>query len=176
MRRRTFGVLGLAAAALALAAAGCGGGYGGGGGGGSTTNASAATSGAATVAGTKSDLGTILTANGRTLYLFEKDTSDKSECSGACAQAWPPLTTSGKPQAGSGVDASMLGTSMRSDGKEQVTYNGHPLYFYVKDTAAGDTNGQAVDAFGAEWYVMSPSGEKIEKSKKSGGGGGGYGY
>src|SRR4051812_7378722 len=87
--------------------------------------------------------------NGRTLYLFEKDTGSSSNCSGACATAWPPLTTSGKPSAGSGVKASMLGTTMRSNGAEQVTYNGHPLYYFEGDKSAGSITGQGSKAFGA---------------------------
>jgi predicted lipoprotein with Yx(FWY)xxD motif len=101
---------------------------------------------------------------GRTLYLFEKDTGSSSNCSGACANHWPPLTTTGKPSAGSGVQASMLGTTMRSDGKEQVTYNGHPLYYFAGDKSSGSTAGQGVDAFGAEWYVVGAGGSKVEKS------------
>jgi predicted lipoprotein with Yx(FWY)xxD motif len=109
------------------------------------------------------ELGKILVdSKGRTLYLFEKDTGTKSTCSGACAAAWPPLTTSGKPKAGAGANASMLGTTKRSDGTREVTYNGHPLYYYAGDQAAGDTNGQGLDQFGAEWYVLSPAGHKVE--------------
>ncbi len=107
--------------------------------------------------------------DGRTLYLFEKDTGSSSNCSGACAANWPPLTTTGKPSAGSGVQASMLGTTMRSDGKEQVTYNGHPLYYFVGDKSSGTDAGQGVDAFGAEWYVVGAGGSKVEGGEKSGG-------
>jgi predicted lipoprotein with Yx(FWY)xxD motif len=109
------------------------------------------------------ELGKILVdSKGRTLYLFEKDTGTKSTCAGACAAAWPPFTTSGKPKAGAGANASMLGTTMRSDGTREVTYNGHPLYYYAGDQAAGDTNGQGLDQFGAEWYVVSPAGHNVE--------------
>jgi len=76
---------------------------------------------------------------------------------------------SGKPSAGSGVKASMLGTSKRSDGKEQVTYNGHPLYYFEGDKKTGQTAGQGLDAFGAEWYVVGANGSKVEKGEKSGG-------
>jgi predicted lipoprotein with Yx(FWY)xxD motif len=121
------------------------------------------------------DLGKILTdSKGRTAYLFQKDTGPSSTCSGACASDWPPVTTTGKPTAGKGLTASMLGTTRRSDGSTQVTYNRHPLYLYVGDQNAGDTNGQNVNAFGAQWYVLSPSGTAI-----TGGGsksGGGYSY
>jgi predicted lipoprotein with Yx(FWY)xxD motif len=172
MRKRTWLVLTAAAVVLALAAAGCGGGYGSGGSS-STSSASAGSSSKATVSAQKTSLGTILVgANGKTLYLFEKDTGPKSTCFGGCAQGWPPLAASGSVTAGNGVDASKLGTVSRGGGTKQVTYAGHPLYFFVNDKAAGDTNGQAVNAFGAEWYVLSPSGTKIEKKSGSGG----YGY
>jgi predicted lipoprotein with Yx(FWY)xxD motif len=119
--------------------------------------------GGATVAVRSTSLGKILTdSQGRTLYLFEKDKGPKSTCSGGCASAWPPLVTSGKPKAGAGVTASKLGTTTRSDGSSEVTYNGHPLYTYAGDGAPGDTNGQGLDQFGAEWYVVSPAGHKVE--------------
>ena len=108
-------------------------------------------------------LGTFLVGtNGRTLYLFEKDKTKKSTCSGDCATAWPPLLTTGKPKAAGKAKASLLGTTKRADGKTQVTYKGHPVYYFVQDKKAGDTNGQGVDGFGAEWYVMAPSGKKID--------------
>ena len=99
---------------------------------------------------------------GRTLYLFEKDTGKRSQCSGACAQAWPPLTTRGKPAAKGSAKASLLSTSARSGGPKQVTYDGHPLYRFAPDTAAGQTKGQGVDGFGALWWVVAPSGTAIE--------------
>ncbi len=113
---------------------------------------------------TTTSLGTFLVGpDGKTLYLFEADTSSKSTCSGACAQGWPPLTTNGPPIAGSGVMQSLLSTSQRADGTAQVVYNGHPLYSYSGDAAAGDTNGEGLNAFGAGWDVLSPAGKKIEK-------------
>ncbi len=121
------------------------------------------TSGGETV-GTASagGLGTILVdSKGDTLYVFDKDTGSMSTCSGACASSWPPLRADGKPTAGSGVTASMLGTTPRSDGKPQVTYNGHPLYTFAADQGPGETNGQGVTAFGAPWYVVAPSGDQI---------------
>ena len=117
-----------------------------------------------TVKVTKSHLGKIVVdGRGRTLYLFEKDKrgSGHSTCSGACAGYWPPLLTSAKPVAGTGVKKSLLGTIKRSNGKKQVTYNGHPLYRFVQDTKAGQTKGQGTDFFGGEWYVVSPAGKKI---------------
>ena len=134
----------------------------------------AATKGA--LVGTEtSSLGRILVdSRGRTLYLFEKDKNGKSACSGSCATAWPPLLTSGKPTATAGVKASLLGTTRRSDGRMQVTYNHHPLYTFVKDTKKGQTSGENVDAFGAEWYATSAAGLKVEP--KSGGATGSSGY
>jgi predicted lipoprotein with Yx(FWY)xxD motif len=107
-------------------------------------------------------LGKILVSSqGHSLYLFRKDSRDKSTCSGACAKFWPPLRASGKPTAGRGVSASKLGTIKRSDGKPQVTYNGHPLYTFQQDTRAGQTNGQGVTAFGGSWFTLSPAGNQI---------------
>ena len=151
----------------ALAIAGCGGG-----GSNANANQSAASTrqptspgGAATVNVRTTSLGKILVdSQGRTLYLFEKDTGSKSRCSGACASAWPPFRTSGKPKAGSGATASLVEATTRSDGKPEVTYNGHPLYYYAGDQKAGDTNGQGLDAFGRGWDVVSPAGSKIEGS------------
>jgi predicted lipoprotein with Yx(FWY)xxD motif len=106
-----------------------------------------------------SSLGSILVdAQGRTLYLFMNDTAGKSNCSGGCATNWPPLEATGAPTGGTGVDASLLGTTQRDDGKSQVVYNQHPLYHFAADAAAGDTKGQGV---GGNWYVVSPAGEPI---------------
>ena len=134
---------------------------------GATTTASNS-SGTATVSAAKTGIGTVLVGtDGRTLYLFEKDKTPTSMCSGACAAAWPPLTTSGSPKAGSGANSAKLTTNKRSDGKVQVVYAGHPLYYYAGDTKAGQTNGQGLDQFGAEWYTLAPSGAKWEPSGKS---------
>jgi predicted lipoprotein with Yx(FWY)xxD motif len=117
-----------------------------------------------TVRTANTSLGTFLVGpDGKTLYLFEADTSSRSTCSGACAQGWPPITTNGPPVAGSGVMQSLLSTSPRDDGTLQVVYNGHPLYNYSGDTKAGDTNGEGSKAFGAGWDVVSPAGNKIEE-------------
>jgi predicted lipoprotein with Yx(FWY)xxD motif len=130
---------------------------------GSSTKTVSSNSGAAKVSKTKSDIGTILVGtNGRTVYLFEKDKTPKSTCSGPCAAAWPPLTTSGQPTAGTGVTSAKLTTVKRSDGTQQVVYNGHPLYYYAGDAKAGQTNGQGLDQFGAEWYSLTPAGNKWE--------------
>ena len=101
-------------------------------------------------------------SDGRTLYLFEADKNGKSTCSGACATGWPPDTVTGTPQASSGVKQSLLSTVKRADGTKQVTYNGHPLYYFAGDTSAGDANGEGSKAFGAEWYVVNASGDKVD--------------
>jgi predicted lipoprotein with Yx(FWY)xxD motif len=117
-----------------------------------------------------SKLGRILVnSRGHTLYLFAKDRNGKSACSRKCAAFWPPLIASGKPRATAGAKASLLGTVRRADGRMQVTYKRHPLYTFAKDTRKGQTNGEELYVFGAEWYAVSPAGNKIEK-----GGGGGY--
>ncbi|MGW0589443.1 hypothetical protein [Streptosporangium sp. NPDC002607] len=116
-----------------------------------------------TVAVRDSKLGKILTdGQGRTLYLFETDKGTKSTCYGACAIAWPPLVATGRPQAGSGASSALLGTTARTDHTTEVTYNGHPLYYYVGDTKPGDTSGQGLNSFGAKWYVLNPQGNKID--------------
>jgi len=105
------------------------------------------------------ELGTVLVdANGMTLYLFESDTGSSSTCTDACAETWPALVTSGEATASDKASASMLGTTTRDDGSTQVTYNGHPLYLYSGDSAAGDTSGQGLNFFGGLWYAVSPSG------------------
>ena len=164
----------VALATVGVLAAGCGsnssgssssGGSGGGAYGSPGTTAPAGTgqSGVATVKTASSKVGTILVdANGRTLYLFEKDQPNQSACAGACASAWRIDHTSAAPKAGGQVKASLLGTIKRNDGTTQVTYNKQPLYYFVRDTAAGQLNGQGVDAFGGGWDVLSPSGNKIE--------------
>jgi predicted lipoprotein with Yx(FWY)xxD motif len=167
MTRRVWAVLVAALLALPLLA-GCGGS-------GTTasdtsTTAPAAAGGASqdesgpeTVKVATNDVGTILVdGEGRTLYLFERDTGPRSTCSGACLQHWPAVTTDGAPRAGSGASASLLGTAKRDDGTAQVTYAGHPLYYFAGDSAAGQANGQGVDAFGAEWYVLGANGRKVE--------------
>jgi len=130
----------------------------------STSTGSGAAGGAATVdVADNADLGKILSdGDGNTVYLFEKDENGMSSCSGACAGEWPPVTTSGSPKVGAGADKSLIGTVKRDDGSEQVTYDGHPLYRYTGDTQPGDTNGNGLDAFGAEWYALTPDGSNAE--------------
>ena len=102
--------------------------------------------------------------DGRTLYLFQADKNGASACTGACAAAWPPDVVTGQPQAGSGVSQALLGTITRPDGTMQLTYNGHPLYYFTADTAGRTARGQGVKAFGAEWYVVGAGGGKIDTS------------
>jgi predicted lipoprotein with Yx(FWY)xxD motif len=112
-------------------------------------------------------LGRILVDSaGDTLYLFKADVGKNSACSAACATAWPPVLVNGKPAAGAGLTASKLGTITRSDGKRQVTYNGHPLYTFIKDKKPGEANGQGVTAFGAAWFAVSPAGNQISSQPK----------
>jgi predicted lipoprotein with Yx(FWY)xxD motif len=180
---RSLPAIAVLALGALLAVTGCGGSdssnsggaYGSGGESGSTQAAKSESSGgryggvgSATGSGTvavakNAELGTILVdSKGFTLYDFHKDKGGKSACYGACAGTWPPLTTDGAPQAMSGAQASKLGTTKRDDGTLQVTYAGHPLYTYAADTKPGETNGQDIDSFGAEWYALQPSGEEAE--------------
>jgi predicted lipoprotein with Yx(FWY)xxD motif len=118
----------------------------------------------ATVAVARSRLGRILVdGKGITLYDFVKDKRGASSCYGACAALWPPLITKGKPHAGTGVRASLLGTTKRKDGKLEVTYNHHPLYYFVTDRKPGQTTGQGVNQFGGPWWVLSPAGREIHR-------------
>ncbi len=99
--------------------------------------------------------------SGRSLYLFASDTKTKSTCSGACATAWPPLIAKGAPTAGTGANPSDLGTITRSDGTKQISYDGHALYYFSGDQAAGQTNGEGINGFGALWYLVAPSGKQV---------------
>jgi predicted lipoprotein with Yx(FWY)xxD motif len=176
MKRSNAGVLGVTGI-VALAIAGCGGG-------GSTSSSSAAsattastpaaattaasgtTAGIATVSVVhSSSLGSILVAGPkqRTVYLFAADKGPASTCSGACAEVWPPVITTGNPKAAGGANTADLGTITRSDGTKQVTYKGHPLYYYAGDGPnGGETSGQGISSFGAPWYVLTPSGSEVK--------------
>lgn len=116
-----------------------------------------------TIAAGSTRLGQVLVdGSGRTVYLFAADKGTQSSCSSsACVQYWPPVLTTGAPQAGTGVSASLLGTTTRQDGTTEVTYAGHPLYYFISDKNAGDVTGQGVNGFGGPWYVVSPSGMQI---------------
>jgi predicted lipoprotein with Yx(FWY)xxD motif len=111
----------------------------------------------------------LVDSTGRTLYLFEADSGSTSNCSGACSAAWPPLLTTGKPTTGPSARASLVGTTKRTDGTNQVTYNGHPLYRFASDTKPGDATGQGVNGFGALWYVVSTAGNPITNLQASSG-------
>ena len=112
----------------------------------------------------KTKLGTILVdSKGITLYDFPPDKGTTSVCYGACAALWPPLLTTGKPVAGRGVHAALLGTTKRKDGKLEVTYGGHPLYYFVSDRKPGQTTGQGVNQFGGPWWVVSAAGKEIHR-------------
>jgi len=179
---RLAGVL----AAAALLAAACSSSSKSGSGGSTTTAAAGGSGGSAKAVAIETHsgpMGTYLTdSSGRSLYVFAADTSGKSNCSGGCASFWPPFSGS-SASAMSGAQASMLGTITRSDGTKQVTYGGHPLYYFKEDTKAGQTAGQGFDNFGGKWWLVAPSGQPITgsggasssspPSSSSGGGGGG---
>lgn len=147
-----------ATVAVGLLAAACGG----------TTQSTAAASpspspaaaaGMTIAVATNAKLGQILVdGKGMTVYLWVADTATTSTCYTSCATFWPPVLTTGAPQAGAGAQASLLGTTTRTDGMVQVTYAGHPLYYFQKDKQAGDATGQGSNGFGALWWVMSPAG------------------
>ena len=117
-----------------------------------------------TVALRNSPWGQILVdGSGRTVYLFAADIASASNCYGDCASVWPPLMAKGTLDGGAGINQSLLSTTTRREGTLEVTYNGHPLYYFVSDKQAGDTTGQAISSFGAVWYVVSAAGSKVEK-------------
>ncbi|MFB7620409.1 hypothetical protein [Kitasatospora sp. NPDC056181] len=131
---------------------------------GSASPSAGATGGGTVVAGATIGKFTdiLVDSQGKTLYLFEKDTSTTSTCYDECAAAWPPALTTGAPTAAHGADQAKLSTTTRTDGKTQVVYNGHPLYYFEGDKAQGDTNGEESSAFGAKWYVVNVDGNKVE--------------
>jgi predicted lipoprotein with Yx(FWY)xxD motif len=126
-------------------------------------------------------LGSVLAdARGHTLYVYDRDTAAGSRCSGACASLWPPFLTGGRPVALAGVRASLVGTTKRGDGRLQVTFKGHPLYFFARDVKAGQVNGAGI----AHWAALSAAGTKLRATSTGGTattttpvdtGGGGYG-
>ena len=148
----------------ALVIAACGGSSYGSGGSSSTAAAPSSTAAGTPVVSTKKTaLGTFLSdGQGRALYLWDADKGSMSTCSGECAQDWPPLTTKTTPKAGGGVNSSLLGTTKRADGSREVTYAGHPLYYFEGDTGPGQTTGQGSGAVGAPWWVVSPAGTAIQ--------------
>ena len=161
MRKSVLIVLALVTAAVVIA--GCGGSAGSSSGTGYSKAApTTAVSGAPTVMLAPSKFGKILVdSRGRTVYDFVADKTRASTCYGACASLWPPLTVSGAPKAGPQISASLLGTTKRTDGTTEVTYNGHPLYYYAGDTKPGQTTGQDLNQFGALWYVLTRNGAEV---------------
>ncbi|HET9126760.1 MAG TPA: hypothetical protein VFN73_01650 [Propionibacteriaceae bacterium] len=126
------------------------------------TPAASSSGGAATISTASGQFGTYLTdGSGRAVYLWMADTGGKSTCTGACASAWPPVMTTGTPKASGSAVASDLGTTTRADGGTQVTYAGHPLYYFIKDTGPDQTQGQGSNGFGAKWWILDPAGTAI---------------
>jgi predicted lipoprotein with Yx(FWY)xxD motif len=178
-KRRGLPLLAVPAASAALLAAACGsaGVTGPAYGTGNTGNASGTTAvggnpygtapapaGAGQIKVARTSLGSFLTdGQGRTLYLFTRDGTNMPSCSGGCTSVWPPLTSSAAIQAGTGASSSLLGTATDAAGKTQVTYNGHPLYYYVGDVNPGQTNGEQLNQFGGLWYAVSPSGMQVSQ-------------
>jgi predicted lipoprotein with Yx(FWY)xxD motif len=159
----------------------------------SSAGGASASGGATVITTASSSAGTFLTnGSGRAVYLWVKDTGGTSACTGACAGAWPPVTATGTVTAAGSAKASDLGTITRSDGTKQVTYDGHPLYYFEGDSGPGTASGQGSDGFGAKWWLVSPSGSDITASvtsftasgsgavpaasSKPSSSGGGYGY
>ena len=161
-RFRLFAAAGVVIAAFALVIVGMA----------SATDRNPARTSADTVVGVKHNgtLGSILFAGGRhmTVYMFVKDHGSKSACSGACASTWPPVTTTGQPRATAGANTSDLGTIERAGGVMQVTYKGHPLYYFAGDQSAADASGQRLENFGAPWYVLAADGQVIKTARRSG--------
>jgi predicted lipoprotein with Yx(FWY)xxD motif len=124
--------------------------------------ASSATQSNGTVSLRKTNLGLVLVnARGHTLYLFVKDRNAKSSCNGGCARFWPPLLSRGNPTVGAGVNKALLGSTRRSNGSLQVTYNRHPIYTYALDKRAGQTKGEGNSLFGAKWWAVSAKGRAV---------------
>ncbi len=175
MRNRWWAAGGLAAAAVVLTACGSTAGSSGAGSGSSSPPAVSSGTQIKTMSTSK---GTVLANSaGLTLYWFAIDTPTKSNCSGACASFWPPVT--GKANVAGTSLPGKFGTITRSDGSTQLTYDNHPLYTFKQDTAPGQVNGNGINTSGGLWWAMTPSGAKLAaapKSSSSSGGGGGYGY
>lgn len=129
-----------------------------------TSSSSAAASGLAISTAKGSDGTYLVGSSGRAVYLWIADSNGKSNCSGACASAWPPVIANSAPVASGGVKAGDLGTITRADGSKQVTYMGHPLYYFAGDPSRGTTTGQGNDGFGAKWWLVAPSGTAITSS------------
>jgi predicted lipoprotein with Yx(FWY)xxD motif len=123
---------------------------------------SSSASGATVITTASAGGGMVLTdGSGHAVYMWTKDTSGQSACSGTCASTWPPVAAHGTVTASGGAKASDLGMITRSDGAKQVTYDGHPLYYYSGDSGMGQANGQGSDSFGAKWWLVAPSGASV---------------
>jgi predicted lipoprotein with Yx(FWY)xxD motif len=132
-----------------------------------SSNASTISTGATVATSSSSGYGTILTSKaGQTYYVFTGDTKGKSNCTGACAKAWPPVT--GSPTVSGGASSKLVGSITRSNGQKQVTYNGHPLYTFASDGGPHQVNGEGINAFGGYWYVISPAGKPVTSSGSGG--------
>lgn len=164
MRRSLIATSGLAAMALLTAACGGGGAYGAGTPDARTSSSTAAT--ATTLVLADSKLGQILADHaGRSLYVFEADTGTTSTCiSAGCVAEWPPFIADGPPQVTAGLAADQLGSTSRPDGRQQVTYHGHPLYYFAGDSQPGSTAGQALNDNGGPWYVVHADGTPVDPS------------
>lgn len=187
MRRTPAQLVVATAATVVLAACGSPGGYGSSAQAGASTTSGGDSGGPETIGTGTGTAGTHLTADqGRAVYLFDADTSGTSTCTGPCAQAWPPVLTRGAAKASGAATAGDLGTVQRADGTTQVTYHGHPLYYYADDKDAADTYGEGSKAFGATWWLVSPDGTALTSHASSSAGNspstspsngsGGYGY
>jgi predicted lipoprotein with Yx(FWY)xxD motif len=151
--------------------------------GGSANKAQPPVAGGSAVGVKQTPLGnTLADANGRTLYLFNADKPGVSTLSNAGFAVWPAFTTTGTPQAKGGIQASQINTIAGPNGSRQVTYGGHPLYYYVGDRQPGNTLGQGLNQFGAPWYVLASSGNAVTSAPSTPApaaaapGGGGYAY
>jgi predicted lipoprotein with Yx(FWY)xxD motif len=126
------------------------------------TPAAAKSAGATTLSVKSSRYGRILfDGAGRVFYAFARDHAGQSNCSGACAKAWPPVLTKGAPRVLAGIDKALVGTIKRADGTLQVSFAGHPLYYFVKDTKPGQITCQNVSNFGGLWLVVAASGKPV---------------
>ena len=136
--------------------------------GGSAKNTSPGVAPGAAVGIKQTALGkTLVDANGRTLYLFGADTPDRSTLSQAGLAVWPAFTSNGTPKATGGAVSGLIGTIAGPAGGRQVTYGGHPLYYFVGDRSPGSVSGQRLNEFGAVWYVLSPNGNAITRAASS---------
>lgn len=165
----------LVAVAATVVLAGCGSS-------GGSSSSGSSSAGSETIGTASGSGGTYLTgAAGRAVYLFDADTNGTSACTGACTAAWPPVLTDGAAGASGSAKSADLATIRRPDGSTQLTYQGHPLYYYAADTKAGQTNGQGSTAFGASWWLVTPDGVALHTASPGSGGStgpstGGYGY